>query len=101
MAKDKVVVDGVTYVREQAKPGKRAVVIVDRGWIFAGDVNEKDGRILLTRAVWVFKWDAIGFDAMIANPKHKSVTLRPMDRSVDVPSDAEIFRVSVADDWGL
>lgn len=36
-------IDDVTYIREDAvqqKPaGNRAVVVVDRGWIFAGDVT--------------------------------------------------------------
>ena len=26
--------------------GNRAVVVVDRGWIWAGDVEEKDGKII-------------------------------------------------------
>lgn len=43
-------VNGVSYVRADSvstpQPnGKRAVVVVDRGWIFAGDVTEENGRI--------------------------------------------------------
>ena len=98
--------NGVAYVRkDQAQaapiPGKRAVIVVDRGWIFAGDVTEENGRIQLTRAVWVFGWESIGFDGMIADPKNSKVKLRPMANVVDVPDDSEIFRTRVGDSWGL
>jgi len=42
--KDAVQIDGITYRRE-GQHGNRAVVVVDRGWIFAGDVTEENGRI--------------------------------------------------------
>jgi hypothetical protein len=101
-----VVIDGVKYVRADSvgtpvKPGKRAVVVVDRGWIFAGDVTRENGRIRLDRVVWVFRWESIGFDGVIADPKNKKVTLKPMVQPVDLPAGAEIFCVPVADDWGL
>lgn len=45
-------INGVTYVRADTKPtGNRAVVVVDRGWVFAGDVERKDGFIYLSRAL--------------------------------------------------
>ena len=55
-----VKINGIDYapVSEMmaARPtGNRAVVVVDRGWIYAGDVERKNGRIYLTRVVWVFK----------------------------------------------
>jgi hypothetical protein len=47
-----VIVDGVLYVREDsitpAPSGSRAVVVVDRGWIFAGNVTRENGRIILS-----------------------------------------------------
>ena len=97
--------NGVKYVREDSVPkiltGNRAVIVIDRGWIAAGDVTETDGRIKLTRAIWVFKWETIGFDAMIANPKSRKVTLRPLANGFDIPANSEIFRVPVAEDWGV
>lgn len=81
--------------------GNRAVVVVDRGWIFAGDVTRENGRIKLTRAVHVFRWESIGFDGVIANPKSDKVTLKPLPNGVDLPEGAEIFCVPVSDDWGL
>lgn len=98
----RIEIDGVAYVRETPPPkGKRAVVVVDRGWIFAGDVEDRDGRVYLTRAVWVFKWSSIGFAAVVENPKQKGVDIRPLTTSVDIPAGAEVFRLPVSDDWGL
>lgn len=79
----------------------RAVIVVDRGWIFAGDVTEREGRIRLDRAVWVFRWQGIGFAAVMENPKQEGVDIRPLSACVDIPLAAEIFRLPVADDWGL
>ncbi len=79
----------------------RAVVVVDRGWIFAGDVLRENGRIKLSNAVWVLKWETIGFDGVIADPKNLKVTIKSMPNGVDIPASAEIFSVPVANDWGL
>ena len=79
----------------------RAVIVVDRGWIWAGDVSESKGRIRLTRAVWVFRWESLGFDGVLSNPKDRRVQLRPVQYPIDIPKDAEIFRIPVPDDWGL
>ena len=95
-------INGVEYVRADTQQvGTRAVVVVDRGWIFAGDVHRENGRIRLDRAVWVFRWESIGFDGMIANPKSSQVSIRSMPNGVDLPEGAEIFCVPVDDSWGL
>ena len=96
-----IVLNGIEYTPvTQPQSGTRAVVVVDRGWIFAGDVTEENGRIRLTRAVWVFRWEEVGFNGVIADPLDSRVDLRPID-DVDIPSQSEVFRVPVADDWGL
>lgn len=79
----------------------RHVLVIDRGWIYAGDLTEEDNRIFLDRVVWVFNWKSIGFAAVIKNPQKKEVDLRKMPGRVNVPKDAEIFRVEVDDEWGL
>jgi hypothetical protein len=84
-----------------AVTGKRAVVVVDRGWIFAGDVTEENGRIYLDRAVWVFRWEGIGFDGVIADPKSAKATIKKLSNRVDIPKGAEVFRVPVGDSWGI
>ena len=100
----KIKIDDVEYVRADAiKPpiaGTRAVVVVDRGWIFAGDVTRENGRIKLSRAIHVFRWESIGFNGMIENPSSNKVTLK-LIADVDMPESAEIFCIPVKDDWGL
>jgi len=99
---NKITVNGIEYIQAseavtQRPTGTRAVVVVDRGWIFAGDVTREDGRIRLSRAVHVFKWYNIGFAKMVETEK---ADLRPIS-DVDIPSGAEIFCVPVHDQWGL
>lgn len=98
-------INGIEYIPASEATariaGTRAVIVVDRGWIFAGDVTREEGRIKLSRAVWVFRWESIGFDGVIANPKHKNATIKAMPQGVDIPEGAEIFCIPVADDWGL
>jgi hypothetical protein len=93
-----ITVNGVDYVCADSVPtGNRAVVVVDRGWIFAGDVTRENGRIRLSRAVHVFRWESIGFAKMVETQK---ADLRKI-ADVDLPEAAEIFCIPVADDWGL
>ena len=96
-----ITINGVDYAPVKPATGTRAVIVVDRGWIFAGDVTRENGRIKIDRAVHVLKWESIGFNGVIANPKSAKVTLNTMPNGVDLPEGAEIFCVPVADDWGL
>ena len=102
-----LMINGVSYVRtdQVASPqpihGKRAVIVVDRGWMVAGDVTEENGRIKLSRALHIFKFESIGFDGMVKDPKSNKVDLRPLPNGFDIPADSEIFRVWVDDSWGL
>jgi hypothetical protein len=96
-------INGVDYIRADSVPaakpnGNRAVVVVDRGWIFAGDVTRENGRIYLSRAVWVFRWESCGFAKVIEDPTQADI--RSM-ADVDIPEGAEIFCVPVNDQWGL
>jgi hypothetical protein len=92
---------------KQMREKNRKVVVVDRGWIFAGDVTERDGYTYLERAINVGRWSGgQWFAGVIADPK-KNVTLLPLPSSpdggpsVEIPDGAVIFRIPVADDWGL
>jgi hypothetical protein len=102
---NQLTLNGVEYVRADSvlapvASGKRAVVVVDRGWIFAGDVTQENGRIYLDRALHVFSWPGGGFAAVISDPKKAKADLRPCSR-VDIPEGAEVFRCPVSDNWGL
>lgn len=99
---NEIIVNGVKYVPATSVPtGNRAVVVIDRGWIFAGDVEDHGSFIRLNNATWVFRWEEIGFNGVIANPESDKVDLRKMDAPVEVPTGSVIFRVPVVDDWGL
>jgi len=93
-----IVINGVEYAPVNKPTGNRAVVVVDRGWIFAGDVTRKDGRLYLSRAVWVFKWESCGFAAVVADPSNADI--RPID-DVELPEVSEIFSIPVNESWGL
>lgn len=95
---ENVVINGVECTPVEKKSGNRAVVVVDRGWIFAGDVERRDGRIYLTRAVWVFKWESVGFAAIVKDPSKADI--RPID-DVELPEVSEIFCIPVHESWGL
>jgi hypothetical protein len=95
---ENVMVNGVEYAPVINTAESRAVVVVDRGWIFAGDVERKNGRIYLSRAVWVFRWESCGFAAVIADPSKADI--RPID-DVELPEQSEIFCIPVGESWGL
>lgn len=105
MEQDNIItINGVEYVRSDsiqagAAPitGSRAIVVVDRGWIFAGDVTRENGRIKLSRALHVFKWASIGFAKMVETA---NADLRPI-ADLDIPEDSEIFSIPVEESWGL
>ena len=99
---NEIEINRTKYIKAPIAPtGKRAVVVVDRGWIFAGDVTEENGRIYLDRAVWVFRWEGVGFAAVVEDPKKAKADIRKMSTRVDLPSEAELFRLPVCDSWGL
>ena len=97
---ENVVINGVEYAPVKKSTGTRAVVVVDRGWIFAGDVKRENGRIRLSNALHVFKWESQGFSGMVEDPKKAKADLRKI-ADVDIPEGAEVFCVPVADGWGL
>lgn len=97
---DIITFNDVEYTLTKRITGTRAVVVLDRGWIFAGDVTRKDGRIYMTRAVNLFRWESVGFPAVVADPVRSKADIRPI-ADLDVPAGSEVFSIPVADDWGL
>ena len=95
---ENLTINGIEYAPVNRAKGNRAVIVVDRGWIFAGDVTRENGRIYLSHAVWVFKWDAVGFAKVIEDAKNADIR---KIADVDIPEGAEIFSVPVPDHWGL
>ncbi len=99
---NKIEINGEKY-EKVATPTEcnRHVVVLDRGWIFAGDLTEKDGRVRLERAVNLRHFSGVGFEGAVADPKSDKVTIRVVPAPVDFPADAEMFRLPVGDSWGL
>ena len=97
---ENVTINGIEYRPVKSATGTRAVVVVDRGWIFAGDVTRENGRIYLSKALHVFKWESLGFSGMVADPQKAKANLRPV-ADVDIPAGAEVFSVPVPDGRGL
>ncbi len=99
-------VNGVTYVPQDSSQvlpvGNRAVVVIDRGWIFAGNVTkcEVTGELTISNAVHVFRWESIGFTGVLKDPTSNKVTLKECDYPVKVPSGSVIFTVPVTESWG-
>ena len=105
---DKVTINGVSYIPlskvkecQPPKPGKRHVVVIDRGWIVAGDVEDKDGRLIITRAVHLVRWRKIGFAGCLEVSESDNMDIQAVPRGANVPSGAELARFPVADDWGM
>lgn len=102
---DSIEINGEKYIKASSiatRPvGNRAVVVIDRGWIYAGDVEEAHGRITLHNAVWLFRWESIGFSKVLENPKASGVDIRPVPYPVDIPAHAEVYRIPVPAGWGL
>jgi hypothetical protein len=88
--------------------GKRAVFVIDRGWIFAGDATVVPGKvgaynqgyIRLDNAVWLFKWSSVGFASVVSNPKQSGVDIRQSE-PVEIPPGSIIFSIPVESNWGL
>lgn len=108
---DIITINGVEYVKKQPTPtGNRHVIVVDRGWIFAGDLSWRslaiDGDIvqnfaILTNAVWVFNWEQIGFNGVLDNPKNEKAKIRELNQHIEIPINSIIFKIPVGDTWGL
>lgn len=103
MSDTSITINGVEYIRADsiptAKPnGNRAIVVIDPGWIYAGDVTRENGRIRLSRCVWLFRWESCGFAAVVEDPSKADIR-RHAD--IDIPEGAEIFSVPVSENWGL
>jgi hypothetical protein len=87
---------------QPTQPTGRYVVVVDRGWVFAGDLSmTEDGCVRLDNAVHVFKWNEIGFSRVLTEWMSEKVDLRKLSTPVEIPSASVVFRLPVEAGWGL
>ena len=100
-------INGVTYVPETAPgsaalpAGDRAVFVIDRGFIYAGDWSLSDGQYTLSNAVNLRRYESIGFEGVLADPNSPKATIVKMPYPVLVPSGSVLFLIPVPQGWGL
>jgi hypothetical protein len=100
-------INGVTYVPETAAgpdalpAGDRAVFVIDRCFIYAGNWSMSDGRYTLTNAVNLRRYEYIGFEGVLADPKSPNATIVAMPYPVIVPAGSVLFLIPVPQGWGL
>jgi len=95
-----ITIDGVEYIPKPTPCGLRCVVVLDRGWIFVGDLaTAPNGYHVLSNCSNVRKWASGGFGGMCRDPQLAGVVLDPCaDLAFTV--DAPLFTVPVEDGWG-
>ena len=100
-----MVIDGVEFIRADSvtkrAPGNRKVIVADRGYIYAGDVEVKGDIYILSNAVNLFRFNSIGLDGAIANPKSDKIVIKKLSTQVEIPFGAILHMFPVSDDWGL
>ena len=100
-------VNGVRYVPEGAASpavlpeGNRAVFVIDRGFIYAGNYSLSDGQYTLSNAVNLRRYEFIGFEGVLANPNSEKATIIKVPYPVIVPSGSVLFLIPVPQGWGL
>lgn len=96
--------DQVTSSKNTLPSGNRHVVVVDRGWIWAGDLSyvEEFGQkyIVLSDAINLFGFNSIGFTGALKEPKSSKVTLKPSEFPVKIPLGSVISLHPVNENWG-
>lgn len=103
MSKPKTIsIDGVDYIRAdfQPKPGPLSLVIMHRGFIYVGEVEEQDdGDLSINNASNVRKWSSGGIGGLTLGAKSSGAVL---DKCADlvVPSHAVLSAHSLPEGWG-
>jgi hypothetical protein len=100
-------INGVKYVPEPvASPaalpvGNRSVFVIDRGFIYAGDWSLSNEGYTLINAVNLRRYESIGFEGVLADPKSSKATIVPIPYPVIVPVGSVLFMIPVPQGWGL
>jgi len=84
----------------EAAKGTRHLVVLDRGFIFAGNLayNDKDDWYTLTSVVNVRKWKKNGFGGLVKSAKDAEATLDPCG-TIKFKNSALIFVAPISKDW--
>jgi len=92
-------IDEIEYVRKDSvRPvtGTRKIMVLDRGWIFVGNVTTENGKTTIGRCKNIRYWKSGGFGGLT-----KSSAAAVLDDCADIIIDegSEILAVPVGEDW--
>ena len=91
-------INTLTSLMANCQEGDRHIVVLDRGWIFVGDLTIKDGVGTLTNCHNVRKWTGGGFGGLTKGAKSSSAVLDSC-APIRFSEDAPIFVVPVGEGW--
>ncbi|MFQ5471269.1 MAG: hypothetical protein ACE5FA_00095 [Dehalococcoidia bacterium] len=97
-----ITINGVDYAPTTTFPtGNRHIVVLDRGWIFVGDLvqSKEDGVYELNNAQNVRKWSDGGFGGLTKDPVGAGAVL-DSSAAIRFSRSACIFMVPVPEEWG-
>jgi hypothetical protein len=95
----KKAIETITKANASCATGDRYIVVIDRGWIFAGELSCPENDIYtLTNCVNVRKWEKGGFGALSRGAKTAGATL---DETAPLKfhRSAMIFCVPIVEGW--
>ena len=83
----------------QCVKGERWIVVLDRGWIFVGNLSEEDnGDYVLTHCSNVRRWNKGGFGLLTKSAKEAEATLDKCN-PIKFNVSRMIFRSPIKDGW--
>jgi hypothetical protein len=95
----KEAIETLTRATADCSKGDKHIVVLDRGWIFAGDLSQDDAGIYtLTNAVNIRKWSQGGFGALSKSAKEAGATLDGC-APIRFHRSALIFAVPISGGW--
>jgi hypothetical protein len=95
----KEAINTITSAFANCAEGDRHIVVLDRGWIFAGNLSCDEHNVYtLSSAVNVRKWNKGGFGALTSSVSAAEATLDKCS-SIRFHQSAMIFVVPIGDDW--
>lgn len=84
---------------ETAPKGPRHICVLDRGWIFVGDLLMEGSECTLSRAQNIRRFKKVGFGGLTKGAKHAEAILDKCSAPIKFRRDAMIFCVPVGEDW--
>ena len=94
-------IDGTKYVKESAQEkvtGDRYIAVLDRGWIFVGNLEMGNNyKHYFSNVYNIRKWSKNGFGGMVSDPKAAGAVL---DKSRDFEFKNPLFLIPVPEGWG-